>query len=484
MQNSILVRNSTLKGSIRVSGSKNAALPIIISTLLTNQAILRNIPTKLLDIKNILQILEHAGSMVEVNNDCLNINNTNLNLINFDIMADLANKTRASLWLLAPMLIRLGQVTLPMPGGCKLNTGPRMIDLHINILRQMGAKIDIKNNLIIATLDSKKFHGTDFTYRIQSVGATITGILAAVQADGETNLYNCAQEPEIVDLCNFLNSIGANIKSIGTSDLAITGVEKLNSNAEYTIISDRIEACTYIFATAATNGSIILTNIDIELLDNLQEIFRNMGIGVNYETDMLISAPHIEPSDLSFEQDLLITPNPYGVDPEIDDYAPPGSNSIDTKIEDEYTQKGFILVKRTDDRLFGLDISTGPYPQFSTDLQPLIMSALITADGESNINENIFDNRFTHVAELKKMGAKITLNDKYHATINPVRKLHGAEVNPNDLRSAAALVIAGLVADSSKHPTKIKNAYHLYRGYEDMVEKLISCGANVEVSND
>jgi UDP-N-acetylglucosamine 1-carboxyvinyltransferase len=420
MDSLVINGGNPLSGSVKISGAKNAALPILAATLLTDhQIILSNVP-KLTDIYTIKELLKSLGSNIEVLQDLqtsgyiLDVNCDSINNLTADY--EIVRKMRASIWVLAPLLAKFGEAMVSLPGGCTI--GARQVDLHIKVLESMGAEICLENGYIHAK-SKGRLKATNFTFEKVSVGASITAIMAASLADGETVLSSCAMEPEIIDLCNFLQQIGAQIQGIGTSTLTIIGQESLGKT-NYMIMPDRIEAGTYMVAAAISKGELDILGIDYNLVKNIAEKLSEAGILV--------------------EQKI---------------------NGLKVK---------YI------DKILPVNIDTAPYPGFATDLQAQIMSLMAIASGDSVITENIFENRFMHVPELCRMGADIKV-DGHHARIKGVKSLKGAEVMASDLRASVSLILAGLAAEGR---TKVRRIYHLDRGYQDLVAKLTACGAEVE----
>ena len=421
---SIIVRGGKpLKGEIAISGAKNAALPLMAAGLLIEgKLILENVP-KLTDIYTMQELLENHGAKVEtteVNNsltlsiDCSNISNINAPY-------DIVRKMRASIWVLGPLLARFGKAEVSLPGGCAI--GARQVDLHLAVLEAMSAELEIRQGYIHAIVKDK-LKGVHFSFDRVSVGATITGIMAASLAEGETSLFNCAREPEIIDLCNCLTSMKVNIQGIGTSELKIQGVRNI-VGGKYKVMPDRIEAGTYMIAAAITKGEITIKDISFEIIENLALKLIEAGIEVTHNENI-------------------------------------------TKVK-------YI------DSINSVDVQTLSYPGFATDLQAQFMSLMTLGNSSSIITENIFENRFMHVPELCRMGADITVNGRV-AIIRGVEFLSGAEVMASDLRASVSLILAGL---SAKGETKIRRIYHLDRGYQNLVEKLVSCGADIRrVSGD
>lgn len=421
----IIIKGGTpLQGTIAISGSKNAALPIMAASLLTTDTlILSNIPA-LADITTMSNLLTHHGtsltvdgvaSFTEGNGRVLHLNAANVN--NHTAPYDIVRKMRASVWVLGPLLARFGKACVSLPGGCAI--GNRPIDLHISALEKLGASIELKDGYIIANTNSR-LRGTNIHFDKISVGATANIMMAATLADGSTTLTNVAKEPEICNLAECLKAMGALIEGVGTDTITIHGINKLHG-AHHTIIPDRIEAGTYAIAAAITGGEITLTNISPELMDNIIDKLKLAGLDITA------------------------------------------------------TNKG-ILVKRATTHIYSTDINTQPYPGFPTDMQAQFMALMSIANGSSLIAENIFENRFMHASELSRMGADITINGSV-AMVKGIGQLKGAPVMATDLRASVSLVLAALAAEGS---TCISRVYHIDRGYERIEEKLISCGANIE----
>jgi UDP-N-acetylglucosamine 1-carboxyvinyltransferase len=422
---SILIKGGTpLVGEITISGSKNASLPIMTASLLTSEMLeLTNIP-RLSDIDTMSNLLTNHGTRIEAEpqaDDSVTLRLFSDSINNYLAPYDIVRKMRASIWVLGPLLARFGKAKVSLPGGCAI--GARQVDLHIAAMEAMGAKIVIEEGYINASVEGR-LKGCEFTFAKRSVGATINTILAAVLADGKVSLANCAMEPEIVDLCHCLKKMGADISGIGTTELEIIGKKQLHG-ASHRVIPDRIEAGTYMIAAAATRGDVKLFGINYDIVENLASKMQEAGVTV--ET---------------------------------------GDNYVRIK------HKGEIKA---------VDISTHPYPGFSTDLQAQFMSLMTISNGTSVISENIFENRFMHVPELCRMGADISINAN-SAIVQGVESLTGAEVMASDLRASVCLIIAGLCA---KGETKVRRIYHLDRGYQELEKKLSNCGVSIErVSGD
>ena len=413
-----------LEGKIYISGAKNAALPLICASLLTEDTVtLTNMPM-LSDIKAMNALLEQLGTKIDEFDDFVDGHSTKTysyrtkEATSLTAPYDYVRKMRASYYVLGPLLARYGKCELSLPGGCAI--GARPMDIHLNSLEQMGAHIEIKNGYIYATVD-KRLKGTHIIFPLVSVGATCNILMAAVLAEGRTVLENAAKEPEIGDLANLLNAMGAKIEGIGTSVLTIDGVDKLHG-ATHKVISDRIEAGSYAVAAAITRGKIELINALPSTLKRPLQVLREMGVRITEnENSILIDA------------------------------------------------KGCSLI--------GKDIMTEPFPGFPTDLQAQFLALMLTAEGASMVTETIFENRFMHVPELLRMGANINVHGHASAIVRGVKKLSGAQVMATDLRASFALILAGLVAEGE---TTVNRVYHLDRGYERLEEKLKGVGADIE----
>ncbi|KXB65817.1 UDP-N-acetylglucosamine 1-carboxyvinyltransferase [Parvimonas sp. KA00067] len=417
----ILVKKSgPLEGTVKIDGAKNAALPIIAASLLgTEPIILEDVPN-LVDVKIILKVLESLGAKVEfLSENRVSIDSSHIN--SFVTDRDLMEKMRASFLVMGPLLARFGRAEAFLPGGCAI--GSRPIDLHLKGFKILGALIDEEPDKISARCE--KLYGDTIYLDFPSVGATQNIMMAATLAKGETIIENAAKEPEIVDLGNFLNKMGAKITGAGTSTIRIVGVEKLKGTV-HTIIPDRIEASTFMIAAAITGGKVVVQNC--------------------------ISS-HIKPVIAKLKET--------------------GAYVVVNEDEDSIFVKGA-------DKIKGTDIKTLPYPGFPTDVQAQFMAYLCVCEDQAKVTETVFENRFMHVEELNKMGAIIATSGK-EARIAGVRQLVGAEVKATDLRAGAALVLAGLVADGT---TTIGNIYHIDRGYNDFVGKMKSLGANIERIED
>ena len=420
MKKLIIQGGKKLYGSINISGSKNASLPILAASLLFDEVVtLKNIPD-VKDISTMCILLESIGKKIEFSKSRNEVkifpNKTKKLLASYSLVKTM----RAGILVLGPLLSKYGHAKVSLPGGCAI--GSRPVDLHTEFLKKMGAKIKIENGYIIANAP-KKLSSAIVKFPTISVGATENLIMASVLARGKTIIKNIAVEPEIIDLINFLNLSGAKISFSSKRSLIINGVEKLN-NITYSIIPDRIEAGTYAIASLITNGKITLKNIDTEVMKNIFVVLKKAGAKL------------------------------------------------------EYNKKNSVTISRN--KIKSLSIKTSPYPGFPTDMQAQLMSLLCLAKSRSIINESIFENRFLHVSELKRMGANIKIKNK-NAFIFGVANLKGAEVMATDLRASVSLVLAGLAA---KGTTVVNRIYHLERGYENLIGKLKACGAQVSIKHD
>ena len=412
-----------LNGKIFISGAKNAALPLICASLLTDETVtLTNVPM-LSDIKAMNALLEQLGTKINEFDDFVDGHSTKTysyrtrEVESLVAPYDYVRKMRASYYVLGPLLARYGKCELSLPGGCAI--GARPMDIHLSSLEKMGAKIEIKNGYIHANVDGR-LKGAHIIFPGVSVGATCNMLMAAVLAEGRTVLENSAKEPEIGDLARLLNAMGAKISGIGTAVLTIDGVDALHG-AVHKVIADRIEAGSYAVAAAITRGRIELVNAQIETLRRPVQVLRDMGV----------------------------------------------------KVEETDTS---LIVDARDCELIGKDIMTEPFPGFPTDLQAQFLALMMTAKGASMVTETIFENRFMHVPELLRMGANINVHGHASAIVRCVDKLSGAPVMATDLRASFALVLAGLIADGE---TIVNRVYHLDRGYEKIEEKLRSVGADI-----
>ncbi len=408
-----------LNGIIPISGSKNAALPLMTLCLLTNERfVLRNVPD-LADINTMKSLLEQHGASIKTLEDKNSYELKVENLISSEAPYDLVRKMRASVLVLGPLLAKYGKAKVSLPGGCAIGTRP--IDFHLKALETLGAEINLKSGYVEAKVPKHqgRLRGGHIVFPSITVGGTENAMMAASIAKGNTIIENAAREPEILDLANCLNLMGAKISGAGSSVIRIEGVEGL-SGVNYSVLPDRIETGTYAIAAAITRGNLKLINTDPNLLE------------------AVITALRIS-----------------GVDIEVSD------RSID------------IATSR---KIKGVDIQTEPYPGFPTDMQAQWMALMATADGAAMLTETIFENRFMHVPELVRFGANINVHGK-SAIIRGSRDLSGAPVMATDLRASVSLVLLGLATHGT---TIINRVYHLDRGYDGLEKKLESCGASIE----
>lgn len=415
----IRVRKSgPLKGEVVIEGAKNTALPILAATLLTKEeTIISGVPP-LKDVEIMIEVLKSLGATVEYLDE-KKIKIRNENLARYETPYELMDKMRASFLVMGPLLARLGKTITNLPGGC--NIGARPVDLHLKGFKSLGAEISEDVNAIGARVEGRLKGG--YVYLdFPSVGATENIMMAAVLADGETVIDNAAMEPEITDLANFLTKMGAKIKGPGTQTITIEGVRELKGTS-HTIIPDRIEASTYMVAAAITKGDVIVKNV---------------------------LASHVRP--------VIAKLREMGCTVEVDDDA------------------DMVRVIGTEN-LKATHIRTLPYPGFPTDAQSQFMTLMTICQGESSVEETVFENRFMHVEELQKMSALI-VTEGNEAKIMGVPKLKGAKVKATDLRAGASCILAGLVAEGE---TLIYDTYHIYRGYYDVIRKFRELGADIEV---
>ena len=404
-----------LSGQISISGAKNSALKLMVACLLTDEPlVLTNMPN-LRDTRFLGQLLENFGVAVSGGAGRLSLHAKTLSSTTAPY--DLVRKMRASFNVLGPMLARAHKAKVSLPGGCAI--GARPVDLHLNALKSMGAKIELSEGYVIASAKGG-LRGAEITFPFISVGATEHSMLAAVLATGETVLNNAAREPEIVDLANCLNAMGAKISGAGRSEITIEGVKKLGGT-QYAVVPDRIEAGTYALAAATVGGAVRLVNVRADHLGSLWPLIAQSGAKVTMD-----------------------------------------ENSV--------------LVERSGTPILPVDVDTQAYPGFPTDLQAQFMAMMCLADGVSIIRENIFENRFMHCPELSRMGANITVSGR-EAIIRGVPKLKGAQVMATDLRASASLISAGMAAEGI---TEVGRVYHLDRGFEQIEVKLGNCGARIK----
>ena len=410
-----IIGGKKLQGSINISGSKNAYLPILAATILANKVTLNNVP-QVKDIDTMTELLTSLGSKIYINK-----NKKKIKIHNYKSNKKVAKykyvKTmRAGILVLGSLLSKFGKAKVSLPGGCAI--GLRPVNLHIEALKKMGVKIKIIEGYIYATANNG-LKGTKISFPKVSVGATENLIIAACKAKGRTILSNCAIEPEVKDLSNFLIKVGCKIKWLGKRKVQIDGVKNLK-DINYNIMFDRIEAVTYMIAAAATNGRVSIKNIQPKIIDNEILLLKKIGVKI-------------------IEKKNKIT----------------------------------IISSKS---LKGINIKTSPYPGFPTDLQAQLMVLMCKAKNQSIIRENVFENRFMHVSELNRMGADIIVKGR-KAIINGNKKLNGAQLMATDLRASVSLVIAALISNKK---SIINRIYHLDRGYENIEKKLSNCGANIK----
>ena len=414
MEKLLIKGGNSLSGKISCSGAKNAALPMIASTILSNQkVVLKNLPY-LQDITTMFELLGSMGSEILLDEN-MDFTISSYNLNNIQARYELVKTMRASILVLGPLVAKYGKARIALPGGCAI--GSRPVNYHLDALKQLGAKIKLKNGYIEAS--AKKLIGSNIKFE----GITVTGteniMMAATLAEGKTILSNVAKEPEIIDLANMLNSMGADIKGAGTDEIIVQGVDELNGTV-FTIPADRIEAGTYLVAAAVTNGDITIDKIDPNRLMKVISKIENTGSKISYDKDSI---------SISMDQER---PEP-------------------------------------------VDITTAPFPEFPTDMQAQFSVINAISSGVSNIYETVFENRFMHILELNRMGCDIQVNGN-HALIKGVESIYGAQVMATDLRASASLILAGLCA---KGETVVDRIYHIDRGYERIEEKLNYLGANI-----
>ncbi|WP_130805740.1 UDP-N-acetylglucosamine 1-carboxyvinyltransferase [Senegalia massiliensis] len=412
----IVEKSPPLKGKVKISGAKNSALPIMAATLLsTDKCELTEVPN-LRDVNVMKEVLNSLGADVKKTSDeSYNINAKNLN--NSEAPYELMTKMRASFLVMGPLLARLKKARISMPGGCAIGTRP--IDLHLKGFKALGAEIEVGHGYVEAKVEDR-LKGNRIYLDFPSVGATENIMMAAVMAEGETILENVAQEPEIVDLANFLNKLGADVKGAGTNTIKINGVDELK-NCNHTIIPDRIEAGTYMVAAAMTGGDITIENIE---LDHVKSIISKL-----------------KESNIEF-----------------------------TEVKNNTLR---VVAPKT---IKAVDVKTLPYPGFPTDMQAQVMAMMSMAEGTSVIIETIFENRFMHVNELRRMGADIKIDGR-SAIVTGQEKLLGAPVNATDLRAGAALILTGLISDGI---TEVNQIHHIDRGYSNIEQKLTNLGAKIK----
>ncbi len=418
MDKIVIQGGRALKGEVDVSGSKNAALPCLFATLLTDETcILHNVPD-LVDIKTTCLLLAHLGKKVERKDHTVTVRSNEF--LKTEAPYDLVRRMRASALVLGPLLARTGKAAASLPGGCAI--GVRPIDIHLSGFESLGAQCKLANGVV--RLEASKLKGRKIRFKFPSVGATENLLMAAVLAQGETVLRNAAREPEIVDLANFLNEMGADVRGAGSSVIRVRG-KKYLSGAEHRVIPDRIEAATYLIAAAATRGAVTVRGAAAVDINSVLDKIRKTGAVLTLSTGSI-----------------------------------PGLQNIRCAYKKE---------------LKPVNIHTLPHPDFPTDVQAQWMALMSLVKGSSRIRESVFENRFLHAAELSRMGARIQIRGR-EAVVTGVAKLSGANVMVSDLRAGAAMVIAGLAAQGT---TLVHRIYHLDRGYEKLESKLKKLGARI-----
>src|SRR5471030_974084 len=424
-----IIGGQRLNGAIPISGAKNATLPLMIASLLTEDTlILDNVP-RLADVILLQRILGNHGVDVMIAgkrpgddpNSGRTLHISAKHIVDTTAPYDLVSKMRASFWVVAPLLARMGEAKVSMPGGCAIGTRP--VDLLIMALEKLGAEIEIEAGYVIARA-KKGLRGGEINFPKVTVGGTHVALMAAALENGTTVIENAAREPEIGDVADCLNKMGARIAGAGTSRIVIEGVAKL-SGARHSVLPDRIETGTYAMAVAMTGGDVLLENARPELLQSALDLLQEVGVEIT-----------------TTNQGIRVARNGAGLAP--------------------------------------VAVTTAPFPGFPTDLQAQLMALMTRAGGTSHITEAIFENRFMHVQELARLGAHIHL-DGETATIEGVERLMGAPVMATDLRASVSLVIAGLAAEGE---TMVNRVYHLDRGFERLEEKLSACGASIERISD
>jgi UDP-N-acetylglucosamine 1-carboxyvinyltransferase len=420
-----IIGGQRLNGSIPISGAKNATLPLMIASLLTDETlILENVP-RLADVIQLQRILGNHGVDITIAgkrpgddpNSGRTLHISAKHIVDTTAPYELVSKMRASFWVVAPLLARMGEAKVSLPGGCAIGTRP--VDFLIMALENLGAEIEIEAGYVVARAKNG-LRGAEIKFPKVTVGGTHTALMAAVLAKGTTVIENAAREPEIGDVADCLNKMGANVTGAGTSTIVVEGVGKLHG-ARHSVLPDRIETGTYAMAVAMTGGDVLLQNARPELLQSAFDTLTQAGV--------------------------TVTPTNEG-----------------------------IRIARNGAGLNAVDVTTEPFPGFPTDLQAQLMALMTKAKGTSRITETIFENRFMHVQELARLGARIHL-DGETATIEGVAKLKGAPVMATDLRASVSLVIAGLAAEGE---TMVNRVYHLDRGFEKVEDKLAACGAAIE----
>ena len=418
MDSILVTGNGPLNGQIPIAGAKNACLTLMPATLLSDEPLTLTNAPRLSDIKTMTQLLESLGAEVQAMADGQVLALSSHELTNLRADYDIVRKMRASNLVLGPLLARAGEAVVSLPGGCAI--GARPMDLHINALEALGAEIDLRDGYLHAKVSGGRLKGAVHEMRFAFVGATENFVMAATLAKGTSVLKNAAREPEIVDLIHCLQKMGAQIDGAGTSTITIEGVDRLGG-VTHPVVVDRIELGTYMLAPAIVGGEVELLGGRIDLIESFVEKLDAAGVDV-WET----------------------------------------ANGIATK--------------RRADHIKAVDVTTEVFPGFPTDLQAQMMAMLCTADGVSNLEETIFENRFMHAPELMRMGAQIDVQGGT-AKVTGVERMKGAPVMATDLRASVSLILAGLAAEGE---TRVNRVYHLDRGYERLVEKLSGVGAKVE----
>ena len=419
-----IIGNSPLEGKIKISGSKNASLPIMIASLLTKEKVeLSNIPN-LSDVLTLIDLMKSLGADIEYNKSSElkgKISCITKEILHSEASYDLVRKMRASFWVLAPLIARYGEAKVSLPGGCAI--GIRPIDFYLSILKKMGVKLKLKDGYVYASIKNQ-LKSLNFSLDFPSVGVTHFFLMMASLAEGKSIINNAAKEPEVIALAEMLNKMGAKIKGHGTNTISIEGVSNLNGT-KFSIPPDRIEAGTFAIAVSATGGNISLESVNPDEITLLSNLLRESG----------------------------------------------------TKIT---TSKNLMKIKKDNKIINSIDVSTAPYPGFPTDLQAQFMTLMALGNGKSSIKENIFENRFMHVQELARFGANIKLKGDT-AFIRGVKEFNSAPVMATDLRASASLIIAAL---SAKGKSTIRRIYHLDRGFDKIENKLRSCGAKIQRKRD
>ena len=419
-----IIGNSPLEGKIKISGSKNASLPIMIASLLTKEKVeLSNIPN-LSDVLTLIDLMKSLGADIEYDKSLElkgKISCITKEILHSEASYDLVRKMRASFWVLAPLIARYGEAKVSLPGGCAI--GIRPIDFYLSILKKMGVKLKLKDGYVYASIKNQ-LKSLDFSLDFPSVGVTHFFLMMTSLAEGKSIINNAAKEPEVIALAEMLNKMGAKIKGHGTNTISIEGVSNLNGT-KFSIPPDRIEAGTFAIAVSATGGNISLESVNPDEITLLSNLLRESG----------------------------------------------------TKIT---TSKNLMKIKKDNKIINSIDVSTAPYPGFPTDLQAQFMTLMALGNGKSSIKENIFENRFMHVQELARFGANIKLKGDT-AFIRGVKEFNSAPVMATDLRASASLIIAAL---SAKGKSTIRRIYHLDRGFDKIENKLRSCGAKIQRKRD